>query len=111
VPRVIVTDPASVAVQTINDGLGLAQSEWFLDTSAGFPWFSFLGKKIFNTNQLQSALRTFLSSVPGIVGILVLDATFDGAARSFSYKYALTFNSGAIITGGSGVPATVQAAS
>jgi hypothetical protein len=110
VPRVIVRDPASVAVQTIRDGLALWKGSWFLDTNAGFPWLLFLGVKILNANQLIAALRAFLLSVPGIVNVIAT-ATFNRAARSFSYDYSCTFNSGAIITGGSGAPANLQGGS
>jgi hypothetical protein len=107
-PRVLVTDPAQVAAQTINDGLGVVAGEWFLDANTGFPWFSFLGAKIINTNQLQSALRSFLLGVPGIAAIVSLVASFDRVARAFSYSYACTVNTGATVVGGSSQPAQVQ---
>jgi hypothetical protein len=109
-PRVIVTDPASVAVQTINDGLALWQGSWFLDTAAGFPWLQLLGQKIVNSNQIVQALRTFLLSVPGIVSVKAT-ATFDRVARSFSYAYTCTFNPNVQIAGSSTAPAAVQGSS
>lgn len=110
VPRVIVRDPAQVACQTIRDGLALWKGSWFLDLNAGFPWLLFLGVKILNANQLIAALRAFLLNVPGIVTVIAT-ATFNRAARAFSYEYSCTFNSGAIITGGSATPANLQGGS
>ena len=110
VPRVIVRDPAMVAVQTIRDGLNLWAGSWFLDLSTGFPWLMFLGVKVLNSNQLVAALRAFLLSVPGIVSVIA-NANFNRTARAFSYQYAATFNSGAIILGGSGAQANLQGAS
>ena len=110
VPRVIVRDPAMVAVQTIRDGLNLWAGSWFLDLSTGVPWLMFLGVKVLNSNQLVAALRAFLLSVPGIVSVIA-NANFNRTARAFSYQYAATFNSGAIVSGGSGAQANLQGAS
>jgi hypothetical protein len=109
-PRVVVTDPASCAVQTIRDGLAIWQGSWYLDTAYGFAWLFFLGQKIVSDNQIVAALKAFLMSVPGIVSV-VATATFDRTARAFSYTYQATFNPDVIITGGSGQPAAISTGS
>ena len=106
-PRAIVTDPAQVACQTINDGLRLWRTSWFLDQSAGFPWLQVLGQKVVNASQLKGLLRKFLLSVPGITQVFAT-ATFDRPGRSFSYDYSATFNGTTIIKGSSSSPATAQ---
>ena len=110
-PRVLVTDPAACAAQAITDGLRLWSGTWFLDLNAGFAWLLYLGQKITNTNQLLTALHAFLSSIPGITGIVDLSATFNTVNRSFSYQYQVTFNSSVTISGGSGVPSTITGGS
>lgn len=103
VPRVIVRDPAAVAIQTIQDGLKIWAGEWFEDTDYGMPWLSILGQKIINSNQIQALLQAFLYSVPGIVAVTA-SATFNSAQRSFTYTYQATLNTGQIIQGGSAAP-------
>ena len=110
-PRVIVTDPASVACQTIDDGFALWKGLWFLDGGAGFPWLSYLGQKIVNQNQLVAAIQTFLLSVPGVVGIVSTKAVFNREQRSFTYAFAVTFNTNVVLVGGSGVSTSVQGGS
>jgi hypothetical protein len=111
VPRVIVTDPASVCVQQISDGFALWQGSWFLDTSAGFNWLLYMGQKILNANQLINAIQAFLLSVSGVVSIINVTAVFNQAVRAFSYEYAVTFQSGATITGSSTNPPSVTGGS
>ena len=110
-PRVIVTDLASVARQTIIDGLSLWQGEWFLDQNTGFPWMQqVLGRKIVSTSAVESLLKTFLLSVPGVASVQA-SSTFNRQARSFAYTFAATLSDGTIITGGSGLPTAIQGGS
>jgi hypothetical protein len=108
-PRVIVTDPAQVARQTILDGLALWQGEWFLDQNAGFVWLVVLGQKVTNSGQLVSMLRAFLWSVAGVTSVNAT-ATFDRGKRHFSYQYTVGLNTGQQIKGGSGTPAYIVGA-
>ena len=111
IPRVLITDPATCAVQQINQGLALWQGQWFLDTSAGFPFLQFLGQKIVSVNQFVSTLRAFLLSIPGITSIIQTTATFSRQARNFTYAFAVTFNQNVQITGGSGQPTNLAGGS
>lgn len=110
-PRIIVTDPAACAVQQINQGLALWAGSWFLDTSAGFIWLSFLGQKIVSVNQFVSALQAFLLGIPGVTSIIQTVVVFDRVARNFTYKYAVTFDQNVVITGDNQTPASVQGGS
>jgi hypothetical protein len=109
-PRVIVTDPLSVCLQTLKDHLALVRGEYFLDQSVGTPWLQILGVKILNDAQAVAMITSVISAVSGIVNTVV-QVKLDRVNRSFSYSYQCTFNSGAIITGGNGQPPTVQGGS
>ena len=107
-PRVVVTDLPSVVQQTIIDGFNLWKGEWFLDLNVGFPWFQeVLGRKIVSTSQVESLLRDFLLSVPGVATVQA-SSTFNRKARSFAYAFTATLNEGTVITGGSGLPTAIQ---
>jgi hypothetical protein len=101
-PRIIVTDIAQVARQTIIDGLSLWESEWFLDQNAGFPW----AQRVFgikNPNQVQIAalLRQFLLSVPNVV-TATATIFLNGAQRAFSYTFSANLANGQKVTGATG---------
>lgn len=104
-PRVIITDPATVAMQTIRDRLSVWLGEWFLDTAGvGFPWFQrVLGIKNPNVVQIKALLRQTILGCPYVVDV-VADAVFTERNRSFAYAFAATLNTGQIVKGGSGTP-------
>lgn len=110
IPRVLVTDPAQVARQTIIDKLSVWQGEWFLDQNVGFPWVQkVLGIKNPNITEIKALLRQTILSVPGVVEVAA-SATFNRSKRSFSYSFAATLNTGQTIKGGSGTPFTISGA-
>lgn len=109
-PRVVVTDLASVVCQSITDGLNLWQGEWFLNQDVGFPWMQqILGRKIVSTSAVETILKAFLLSVPGVATVQA-SSTFNRVARSFAYAFTATLNDGTNITGGSGLPTAIQGA-
>jgi hypothetical protein len=100
IPRVVVSDPAQVALQTIKDLFALWQGSWFLDQSVGFPWAqAVLGIKNPNVSQIQALIQQALLSVTGVVTV-VAQVVFNRIQRAFGYAFAATLNTGAIITGG-----------
>jgi hypothetical protein len=99
-PRVLVSDPASVALQGIRDILGLWQGEFFLDQSAGFPWLSFLGQTNPNTTQIAALLQQAILAAPYVISVKAT-SSFDRALRAFSYNFAAQLNTGEVVTGGS----------
>jgi hypothetical protein len=101
IPRVIVTDFNTCVLQRVRDGLGLWALEWFLDQSAGFPWWRILGQKNISATEAAAFIRQFLLSVEGIVSVTAT-AMVNATARSFAYAFQAQLNSGAVLTGGSG---------
>ena len=106
-PRVLVTDPAQVARQTIIDRLSLWQGEWFLDTTSGFPWFQqVLGRKAPNVTRIVKLLRQALLDVPGVVAVAA-SVAINRQLRTFGYSFVASLDSGVRITGGTGVPTAI----
>lgn len=100
-PRVLVTDPASVALQTILDIFGLWQGEWFLDQLAGFPWAQqVLGIKNPNVVHIEQFLREAIMAAPFVVSVTA-NATFNQSLRSFSYSFVAQLDTGQQVVGGS----------
>jgi hypothetical protein len=110
IPRVLITDPAQVALQTIKDILGLWQGEWFMDTGAGFPWLQqVLGVKNPNVTQIKGLLERAIKTAPYVVSVSA-QVFFNPAARAFAYTFSAPLNTGEVITGGSNTPFRVQQA-
>ena len=105
IPRVLLTDPDQVCLQTVRDGLALWKGEWFLDTALGYPWTVLFGQKIVNTGQFIAIMQQFLLSCIGIVSANVT-ASFNGTTRAFSYFFSALMSSGAVLTGGTNQPFT-----
>ena len=106
-PRVIVTDPMAVCLQTIIDSLALWQGEWFLDMNAGFPW----AQRVFgvvpaNPTAVGALIRQQLLAIKGIVSVTA-KAKYNSSTRAFSYTFTAVCNAGQVITGGSGQPLQV----
>jgi hypothetical protein len=106
-PRVLVTDPAQVALQWIVDALSLWQGEWFLNTDEGTPWL----QKVFGTKnpsilQITKVLRQIILSAPYVIDVIA-SVQFNRVQRQFSYSFKAPLNTGETITGGSGQPFVV----
>lgn len=100
-PRVIVTDPATVALISIRDILGLWLNSWFLDTLAGVPWVQkILGVKNPNLTDVQSTLRKAILSAPYVISVTAT-ALFNSSTRDFSYNFSARLDTGQTIVGGS----------
>lgn len=104
IPRVIVTDFASVVRQTILDGLALFQGEWFLNQNDGFPWFqSVFGVKLTTAAQVDALLRAYLLGVPGVASV-VAATVFNRALRLFSYTFQAFLSNSQTLNGSSSGP-------
>lgn len=108
IPRVIVTDPAQVALQTCIDVLSLWQGSWFMNLLAGFPWLQrILGVKGLSAALAKKLLRDAILSVPYVVSVDV-QTFFDSSTRAFAYTFRAPLNTGQVLTGGSSQAFQVQ---
>ncbi len=96
--------------QKIENRLGLALGEWFLDTREGAPWLqSILGSKNPDFQIIKRVLRSVIVSVPGIddarINLEPLDAN-----RQLTGTWVAIDSEGEEIEGGIGRPFVVQQA-
>ena len=100
-PRVLVTDIASVAAQTIQDTLSLWRTEWFLDQNQGFPWAqNILGVRFVTTSQINSQIKNAILGVPNVVTVIV-QSTFDRVKRNLAFNFVAKINTGQFVSGDS----------
>ncbi len=84
-------------VQLIGDGpailqacqiaLEFFQGEWFLDTSAGVPWWQQVLVKNPAPGQLAGVFRNALLGVAGVKQVLSLELSYDPPLRSLSVEF------------------------
>ena len=75
------TSGIEAVAQLCSIAVKLFKGEWFKDLDKGVPWFQeILGEK-FDKILVEARLTETLVSVPGVVEVLSLDASFDRATR------------------------------
>lgn len=83
----LVDSPACVA-QAVRTSLLLFQGEWFLDATAGMPWFQkVLG---YGTKSLyDAAVKNCILGVQGVLSIVSYSSDLDESARRLSVTAAV----------------------
>lgn len=76
-------------VQAVQIALQFFQGEWFLDVSAGLPWWQQVLVKNPNPNQVQGVIRSAILAVPGVQGIQALAINYDPQQRTLAVSFAL----------------------
>jgi len=101
IPVRIETDPAKCARIKIQDEFELGAGEWFADTLQGVPYVGpILGTKNPNINAIRALFRSIILGTPGIVAVQEIFVVYNPRARTLSYTFAATLNTGAVIIGG-----------
>lgn len=86
--------PAAVA-QAVQTRLGLAQGEWFLDTSVGTPYKSqILGAG--TVGKYDAAIRSVILDTPGVTGIASYSSGVDPNTRKATVTCMINTVYGAI---------------
>lgn len=69
--------------------LRLFLNEWFLNLDAGVDWWSYLGEKFTNTNEvaLHSEIERVVTEAPGVESITKLSLTLDPVTRGLSISF------------------------
>lgn len=83
---VLVSD-ADAVLQAVRIRLQFFKGEWYLDESAGLPYFQDILVKNPDMNVLQFLFRKAILETPGITTVNALTLSFDSAARSLSVSY------------------------
>lgn len=99
----IVTDPNQQAAQKLRNLFLSFLGEWAFDVRIGVPYFQVVFVKNPNTGILRQIFREVILSVPWIVQVNSINIAIT-AKRELDLTFSCTTQSGAIITGGTGVP-------
>jgi hypothetical protein len=92
----LVNTPATVA-QAISTRLKLFQSEWFMDTTDGTPWFqSILGKQF--GSDPNSFIKQRILGTPGVTSILSYTSSISGRTITVSGTVATQYGVAAFST-------------
>lgn len=78
---------ADAVVQTITTRLRLFRGEWWLDTTAGMPWFEEVFEGGQDLRRIESALKTQILATPGVEAILSFDLDFTASTRELSVSF------------------------
>ncbi len=81
-------------VQAVKIAIQFYQGEWFLDVSAGMPWWQQILVKNPNVNQIQGAFRAAILAVDGVQGINSLTLAYDPQARTLAVDFEVQANVG-----------------
>jgi hypothetical protein len=85
------------------DRFALGLGEWFLDTSQGIPYLSFLGVKNPSLDAIRAMFRSVILFDPTIVSVTELVVTLN-ARRQMQYVFSCQVNDGSTITAATGQP-------
>ena len=85
--------------QAISIHLRFFRGEWFLDTTAGLPYFQEVLIKNPQILAVQSIFRSELLKVPGVSSIESLILTYSASARTLDVAFRVVTDTGAIIEG------------
>ena len=103
--RMSLVTGATETAQRLEARLGMGKGSWFLDTQQGTPWFQAVLVKNPALPALTAMLRSIILGTQGVKAILSLPVAIDRANREVTWgPIVVQHDSGAIITGGRGVP-------
>lgn len=71
--------------------------EWFLDTTAGLPYFQNILVKAPNLNAIKSVLSDEIAAVVGVKSLTSLNLNYDRVARTLSVTWSATTDVGELI--------------
>ena len=78
----VMVEGVDLIAQQVRNILSIFQGEWFLDKSAGTPWFTRIIGHKFNSGQLNITVRDAILSVEGVASIRDLTSVRGSEPRS-----------------------------
>jgi hypothetical protein len=84
-----VSDGESV-VQAVKFALSVFQGEYFLDTTAGLPYFQEILVKNPDVAQIRRRIADRIESVPGVAELVSLTLDFDRPNRTLAVRFTIT---------------------
>lgn len=94
--RLRLTDGKLEVAQTIRSRLRVFQGELFLDITAGTPYFQQVIGKDKNPNTAESAIKSVITSTPGVLELLEFSFNIDKATREASVAFKVRAEDGII---------------
>lgn len=94
-------DVPEAVQQIVGTRLRLLRGEWYVDTSAGMPWFgAVLGVRTRET--IEPAVRAEVLAAPGVTGIRKFDTVLDDEGRvvSMSIEIDTVFGPAVVVVEG-----------
>lgn len=94
----VLVSGADAIVQAVRIRLQFFRGEWFLDLSAGLPWFQSVLIKNPDPNILHTVFRDEILGTPGILSLSSLTLTSDTAARTLTVRYRADSDVGELVS-------------
>lgn len=79
--QITLTEGAEAVRQHLQCKLRLFRGEWFLDTTAGVPWFQEVLQKQPSFVVVQQVLKDTILSTPGVIGLLKFKFDYEAPSR------------------------------
>ena len=85
--HIATVDKGDQVIQHVRERLLTYQDEWFLDTSAGLPYFQEIFTKPVNAVLTESAIRNEILQTPDVEKLTSFEFSFDKSKRTLSIKF------------------------
>ena len=82
-----VSNSRDAIIQEIKIRLGFYLEEWFLDNTAGIPYFQYIFKKGASLQTVNGLFQKEILAVEDVNNIIEFDVTFDGDTRIFNLSF------------------------
>lgn len=89
----LVSDAEAIA-QAVRGALSLVQGEWFLDVTAGVPYFESVWLRAPKESEVDAVLRSAILAVPGVLDVPQLDLDLNRSTRVCSVSFRATTDLG-----------------
>jgi len=106
--RLVLVTGATECAQKLAARLVWFRNAWFRDRSQGMPYWEQILGKARDIPSISQIFRSVILSTPGVKSIATMTLQFQRAQRRLDYVFEVVHDSGAVITGGRGVPFLVD---
>ena len=80
---------AEALAQQLSQKIKLFLKEWFLDQTAGVPYYEYIVGKNYNLSTISSILRSTISSTTGVRTIDIFKARVESTTRTLYVEFAV----------------------
>lgn len=94
--EIVLNDGSEAIRQHLQTTFGLFLGEWFLDETAGVPWFRDILIKKPSFVVIDAVLKDTILSVPGVISITKYEFNYDPAVRMATLNFTVLTSEGFI---------------